>query len=324
MRKIILVISLVAISMFSYAQFSMTIDWVYTNTTFSNISSGAYNFVTDHFYALDYDDAAQPVAILNSDGTESGSGLDTSGLTLGTLNVFAICVDAEGVIYGGTNTEPDCSLIRWANESATPTEQTITGFLFPRTMDVKGTGTDTIIAVTGSDDNGPVQILTTTDGVNFTISDTTPGLTGVKHGIAISADGQTIFGSQGYLGNLPVRHDNVEGVWTQSTLFSPPSDALNTPCPLGYWDERNVLFCLDTRATDDQLSALDGTTGALLGQLPTGVDIATYGYGVIDLKPGAEDGEGRWIARISGGYTCGKFTFSYPKPLAASNWALYD
>lgn len=325
---------------------TLTLDWTYENTTLTNVINGAYNYATDKFYACIYEDAAKPVHILDgSNGTDTGGGLIITGLTFGSLNVIGICVTTDGVIYGGTNTDPD-SLIRWANEAATPTEQIgVTDLQLCRCMDVLGTGTDTKIFVTGETDNSDVDILTTIDGVSFSVTDTTIDGLG-KHGLAVAKTGDTVFVSLGYLGNVPTRCDKIVGTWTLSTTFTPVGTAtppdlpdVNTPCPMGYWDEQDVLFVIDTLAAggNDNIRALNGSTGALLTNIATGRDVGAYGYGTIDTSPATDNwsGTGAFIVRapnLPTGYMCGKFSFSVPgaptpEPGAGVdliNWGLYE
>jgi len=307
-----------------------SLDFTYENNTFTNIASGAYNYTTDKFYACDYDDAAEMVAILNADGTESGSALDTTGLTLGSLNVFSICVAEDGVIYGASNEETTGGpqqLLTWANEAATPSEQDVTDMQFVRVMDVKGTGTDTKIFVGGQDDAGDVDILATTDGSTFTLDDTTIAGIG-KHGMAVSADGLAVFMGQGYLGNVPIRADNNGGTWELSATFLPVDGDVYAPCPMDYWADRDILFCLETRQPDDndRLLALNGSTGAVLNNIALGINASTYGYGTIDIDPAtdADGGQAFFIARATDGYYCGSFQFAWEIPTSASNWGLYE
>ncbi len=316
---------------------TLTLDWSYENTTPTNLISGSYNYVTDKFYACIWEDLTTPVHIVDgSNGTDTGGELSSTGLTLGDLNVIGMCVTTDGVIYGGTNTDPD-SLIRWANEAATPTEQGITDLQLTRCMDVLGTGVDTKIFVTGEDDMGDVDILTTTDGVSFSITDTTIAGLG-KHGLAVAKTGDTVFVSMGYPGNLPTRCDKIVGVWTLSTTFLPDTGDMNSPCPMGYWDEQDVLFvidCLDA-GSDDNIRALNGSTAALLTNTATGSDVAMYGYGTIDTSPATDNwsGTAAFIVRTGSdtGYMCGKFSFSVPggpTPIPGAgvdltNWGLYE
>jgi len=346
MRKIFLTLILISLVSLSFGQLSISLDFVQENTTLSKISAGTYNFVTDKYYVCDYDatDPGQCVPILNQDGTESSTYLNTTGLTMGTLQVFAITCGSDGVIYGGTNIEADPkenNLFRWASESAVPTQQTIADFRFTRVMDVNGTGADTIIVATGEGDDSPVDILTTTDGSTFVLSETTPGLANVKQGIAVNLDGTVLYGTQGY-STPPAKYIKGVSTWEADPTFAPTDDPMDpdnwvlfNPCPIGYWDERDVLFGYSSRSTDDNgvLSAIDGTDGSLLDSIQTGVNDPFYGYGNIELDMAALGGEGRLICRDAGdtGYIAAKFTVAYPTPSptplvlqANSAWGLYE
>jgi hypothetical protein len=335
MRKVfILSLVILAMATFSQAALIMSLDFVYENTGVASVSGGCYNYVTDHYYVCEA--YLTNGSILNNDGTDSGSDLDVTGMTFGSLGFWTLTVTSDGVIYGGSNYEPAGRLYRWANEAATPTEQDITGLAFSRCLACRGTGADTIIASTGTTDDSIVDILTTSDGVSFILSETTPGLTDVKQGIDIADGGQTIYGGEGYGGLVPMKYDKIGGVWTQDTAFAPDTAHAFSPCPMAYWDGRDVLFCLNTRDSvginldPDDLLALDGSSGQLLAKEALGYNVGLYGYGDIQLNTSGTSGEGRFICRngASTGYLAGKFTFSHPTPApitaADSVWGLYE
>jgi len=337
MKKIILILGILSVCAFGFADFSMTLDFVYENTAYTaRIDGGSYNFVTNHYYASPYNIPSRIVGILNSDGTDTGNSLNVTGLTMGSLYVFSIAVDAAGVIYAGTDTAPS-NLFRWASEADTaPTQQAIAEVPFFRVMDIKGTGASTVIATTGNADDAPTQILTTADGTTFAVTEAIPGtptILGIKNGIAVNAAGTVIWGNQGY-GTPPSKAAKVLTDWVQDTsTWLPNNTDLHSPVILGYWDERDILLGLSTNETDDAVVAMDGTTGALLDHVHTGKNIITSGYGAIDQKTTIAGGEARFIVRnfANNGYIAGKVTLSYPTPTptpivnqANSSWGLYE
>ena len=330
MRKVI-ILSLVILAMatFAQAQFMMSIDFVYENTGVASVTGGSYNYVTDHYIVCQY--LGTTAMILNTDGTDSGSTLDVTGLTFGGLGFWTVTITSDGVIYGGSDYTPAGRIYRWANEAATPTEQDVTDLAFSRCLACRGTGVDTIIASTGTTDDSIVDFMTTSDGVNFILSETTAGLPGVKQGLDISADGLTLFGGQGYGGLVPRKYEKVASVWTEDTAFAPLNTDVFSPCPMAYWEEREVLFCLDTNNTGgDNLTAFDSTNAQILSQVAVGKDVGAFGYGDIELDAPGATGEGRFICLngLSTGYLAGKFVFARPTPApitaADSVWGLYE
>jgi len=296
----------------------MSLDWIHEKESLL-ILAGAYSFKTNHFYISTPDDTERLVHIFDGNtGEDLGTGLNTTGLSLADLNIFGLCVDDAGVIYGGVTdyTPHNNSLIRWDNETADPTQQYIPSLGISRVMDIKNSGTNTIIAITGSCDGDSARILKTLDGKNFNIDSETFTDLG-KHGIALAKTGERVYLTQAYLGysNLFTRADKIGGEWIINTSFTPPADLLGAPSPLGYWDEANILFCISTKlSNNDHLFALDGDTGAIIGDLPLGLDVGLFGFGAIDLQGDADSGNGGFVGKRErdpyySGYFCGKFHF---------------
>lgn len=332
----------------------VTVDW--SNSQAGNtgsISCGTYNWATSHFLVCDFSEPAVRIAS-GTDGALLGSTLNITGLNL-SLGVFAICATSDGVIYGGTDIKSDgvtagYSLIQWANEGATPTQQDPTeiagAMQFPRTMDAVGTGADTIIGVAGAG-SGPynVSILTTTDGTNFAVTDMTVDSAipneMIKQGVALVANNpDRVYGVKADGAGEVVRVDKVGGVWAAAPGFTPPSNygtplgdpaGLGAACLIGFAPSHNAIIVLgNSDASDDYITALDGDTGAILLQVLSGVDVATYGYGAFDLDE--TSGVGYFIARstTANSHACGKISFDiYVEPVPPlgvdfNNWGLYE
>jgi len=348
MKKVILILGILTLCAVGFAELSLTLDFSLENTTYSMIAGGTFNFVTSKYYACDYDDLVMPMGILNSDGTDAGTGLNVTGLTFGTLGVFCAAVDANGVIYAGGNEiapATDCNLYRWANEAdAAPTQQAPAGAMFFRTMDLRGTGADTKIASTGTADDAPFQILGTSDGLNFTVLETVSGIIGIKHGITLNAAADIVYGQEGY-DQAPVKAVKSGATWSgELVTFLPNNTLLRGPTNLAYWEDMDILFCLSGRGASgapldpkDFLSAIDGTSGAFITKASIELNVDAVGYSKIDIKcPDTTGGEARIIARngANNGYVAARVIISNPTPtpptptpiitLANSSWGLYE
>ena len=163
---------------------SATLEWSVPVEELNDYGrTSTYNHNTDHFLSASMLNPPKIRVIDGKTGLLTGKELSIEGLHLGANGIYGICVDEEGVIYAGTNILSDGvssgnSLIRWENEDAVPTQidpatPLGVGMEFPRVMDAIGSGTDTILAVAGSE-NYKVTFLTTTDGINFSVTDYTP------------------------------------------------------------------------------------------------------------------------------------------------------
>ncbi len=335
----------------------VTLDW--SNTVAGNTSPpsfGTYNFATGHFLVCDYGAVAASCVRIASgtDGALLGPTLNTTGLNMGSLNVFSICATSDGVIYGGTNIKTDGvtegnSLFRWANEGATPTQQDpadqpldpLVPMEFARAMDAIGTGADTIIGTTGTD-NYMATFLTTLDGTTFAVTDSTP-LGGVnssnliKQGVALVPGMEKVYGTKADGSGEVVRLDKVGGAWAEHTEWDPPSsyadppDGLGNASGIGFAPVHNAVIVLGFRdLTNDYITALDGDTGAILVQVQAGLDCANNGYSNIDLDE--NPGVGYFIGRsgTANSHACGKISFDAlvtPIPGAGVdiiNWGLYE
>lgn len=311
----------------------------------SNPSMGAYNWATDHFLYCDY--GSDLVRIGNgTDGSLLGS-LSTTGYTPGaSLDFFCVCTTTDGVIYAGSEIVGDrgqIDLVRWANEAANPTQQAlsplapVTLVQFPRDIDAVGTGVDTVIGLTGSNDYN-VHFFETTDGTTFVMTDFTPEApttadAQIKQGVALAPAMDKVFGTKADGGGQVVRYDKVGGSWVVSSLFTPPNSYTAPPTGLGAasWigympQHRNVIVVGYTDAANDYLSILHADTGGLLFQTQIGHNVATYGYGKVELDE--EAGVGYLVGRSATANTeiVGKITFEpYVAPVAAdSTWGLYE
>jgi hypothetical protein len=144
---------------------------------------------------------------------------------------FAVAQADDGVIYAYDRYAGPV-LHRWANEYAVPTSQTVAGLSFTRGMKASGSGVNTFLVCVGAADNGPGQILTTSDGSTFVLAETIPLLGKSDVGIK---DANTLFGYQPwgaqstndypnvpFTQGWPDRWDKIGANWVRSLGFVPP------------------------------------------------------------------------------------------------------
>jgi len=351
-KAILLLLSLFIVSLaFAGSINNVAISWSATvGGLTGNPSCGTYNWATGHFLVCDYTAAAGLKVRIASgtDGSLTGGTLSTTGLTLGTLGVFSICAGPDGVVYGGGNPVlvvlETRVLYRWANEGdGAPTQQEPAqplgvGMQFPRAMDVIGTGTSTIVGVTGDSTDYNVTFLTTTDGTTFSVTDYTTVASlnereQIKGGVALVPGMAKVYGTKADGAGQVCRMDSA-GIqtWAAAAGFTPPNSytapptGLGQASPIGYAPNLNVVFVLGSSdVANDYLSVLDGDTGAILAQTQIGQNIAIYGYGAIDVDD--ELGEAYFIARAVAvnNFVCGKITFDpWLPPTKANVWNIYE
>lgn len=344
MKKLFLIAILIAMASVSFAQITtLTVDTAIEVTgCTSNPSYTAYNKATGHYLVCDYGDTgANKVRIANgTTGALLGTALNITGLNLGTLGVFAIAAGPDGVIYGQTNASTAGvadlnSLMRWANESAVPTQQDpaahsdTTPVEFARTMSVIGTGLDTKVAAAGDSTIYIVTICTTIDGTTFAVTDHTPtpslGNNVFKQGIALAANGNIIVGTKADGAGFISKLVKTGGVWGEVAGYV-PLDAYDATVggasPVGYSAGHDAIFTLgySNIAGAEILAVISGSTGALVTSavVPT-INVGTYGYGSIFIDETA--GKGYFGARsaTAGAFVVGSFSFTpYVPPVTPS------
>lgn len=335
MKKTLLLTVFIAIAALSFAAITtITVDWsADVAGTTGAVSHGTFNFATGKFIICDY--SVPAVRLANgSTGALTGETLSLTGLNLtGSLGIFSTCAGSDGVIYGGTNVDASGtaganSLVRWASETATPTQQdpalfgTI-GMIFPRVMDVIGTGLDTVVASAGVD-SGQVSIMTTTNGTTFAVTDATPDLTGaaaplisnmMKQGVALVPGMQKIYGLKADGAGDVAKLIKNGANWEADPAFTnPQGTAFENPSIVGYAPGHDAIFAIGYgNATADTLYVFDGATGAEITSAKTvltGINVGTYGYGSIDLNEAAGVGYFAGRSGTAGQFICGKFSFT--------------
>ncbi len=182
MKKTLLLAFTVLVGFSSYGQGPLTKKWEIKPDATSGALVGmsnlqttiAYNKVTDKLYLPERNNK---INILNPvDGTLSSPAtlatLNTAPEWTGSYRYTKIRVDANGVIYACNMTlgAGTAYIYRWASEAdLAPTVSAIT--VTARTGDsfaISGTGTGTIIYLSGSSNND-IYVCKTADGVNFTL-----------------------------------------------------------------------------------------------------------------------------------------------------------
>jgi len=115
MRLFILSLVIVALTGMGYAQVTLTVDWQSNTTLVGSCYASCYNPATNHFLVSE---GGATVSILNgNDGTDTGTDLNLTGLTISGLGLFAMGASSDGAIFAFNDT--DDTLVRWADESST-------------------------------------------------------------------------------------------------------------------------------------------------------------------------------------------------------------
>ncbi len=343
MKKIVLILALLSITAFAVAQLVMIKDYeVLTADLGANVCTGGWNPSTNHHILVTAATDAAPVIYNGSDGSDASSSLSMTGLSATTsgLGIFALGCGPDGVIFGfyeTTDDPPVNYLVRWADESASPTDQAVADMGFVRAFDVHKTGTDTVIAVVGSVDYGPVYILTTTDGTTFAKTDEIADM--AKNGVAVDDDLTVAYAAQ-IAAIPPVKsyYDTGTSSWVKDTVTWAP-DAVGDDgasvgaIGLGYDATANILYGTGVYQRGgtgqiieyDEVFALDGDTGATLGSIVTDNNCEPYS----NLDVSADGQTMYWQARSMATSTVGVlgkvvFPTPTPTPIAASSWDLYE
>lgn len=341
MKKVILSLVCLLIAVPSFAAVtSVTLDWSKNKTMEGVVSCVAYNTTSSHFLVCQSNPGGaggKRVAIVDATGENIIGYLPETGLTFGTLHVFSLSVADDGAVFGGGNPDPGTgetrTLYRWANESATPTQMTLgdvsSGMIFPRGMHAVNTGVNTVVASTG-DNSYDVSVMTTTDGVNFSVAYRTnadaDGAAGqIKNNVALLAQNpDKIVGckADGAGQVVAIVRDGL-GNWAALPGFTPPNSYTTAPaglgaaCLLGFSPGHNAIFTIGYNdAASDYLTTLDANTGAVIGTpIQIAQNVATYGYGSIRLMDGI--GKGYFGSRqLTAGNLVAQFgVFSYNIPI---------
>jgi hypothetical protein len=273
---------------------TLSSDWSVSSSAIGPVRAAAFNPTTGNFL-ISVNTAV--IVIDGDDGTILGP-LPASSITVSSP--MGICVDETGVIYmfdyGGSG-----YVTRWAYETDTaPIQQTPypSGMGVPRGFRTYGSGVNTIMYQAGATgslgdaNDGPINILTTSDGTTFTVVDATEA-SAAKTGATYSNNGNTLYGCRPW-GVVPIpqegvtKWDKIGGVWTKDL-----STFLVDTVKVGYAvvgdidPEYNVLYVYNysseynTIESTSNIVAMDATSAAVISELYIGTP-GTY-YGGVDV-----------------------------------------
>ncbi len=138
----------------------------------------ALNKVTNHLLVATRT-AGHRIVVLNAATGDSLGQLDMTGVLGGTYHLNKVAVAEDGVIYAcNLNIASGFKIYRWADETAAPTlvidATGVTGTRFGDAFTVTGGGAQTKIFIAGNNAASKINVLTTTDGVNFAITQVIP------------------------------------------------------------------------------------------------------------------------------------------------------
>jgi hypothetical protein len=293
MKKIlIMLLTLIAVGILALPGYAaMSVDWKVDTTTSDivtrdNMRDIAYNPVTGHILlaeGLGAEDSTQRgVWILDSNSGETiGRLLDPdtgwSGGSGSQISPYGICVDANGVIYVQryfytSNNE----ILRYADETSTPTVAGTNDNTYVRSLNVTGTGIDTKL-VTVCQNDMVVRIFGTTDGVSFSEFERfdASGASGAVHdALPASAAVDTVYTARAFAGTSAASTLRwiKSGVWSQDASWTSAAWimtlALSEPTNTLYgviWDMANSV-----PAVTEGIRAWNATTGVQTGSLDIG------------------------------------------------------
>lgn len=155
--------------------------WWLTKTDY-NATSLAYNQATGHLLVARRNDR---IYVLDASNGNLLDSLNNAGTT-GTFRFNMMRASSDGAIYAlslATGASATYTIYRWANETAAPTQAIVT-YVGARTGDsfgISGSGTSTVLFNSGTG-NTWIYVFTTTDGVNFTKTDSIPVTTSEARG----------------------------------------------------------------------------------------------------------------------------------------------
>ena len=318
-RLLVLFILSFSVLCFSQTPVTMSADWQINNTLTGSCYAGCYNPATDHFLVSV---AGAAVNIYSgSDGSDTATTLNVSSVPISGLGIFGMGATVDGVIYAYN--DGDGGLYRWDNESAATATVALAGASFARTMDVHGTGVNTIIALIGSGISFPIDILGTTDGLTFTLLDQTAGI--AKNGGAVNDALDKAWGTPDCPGAIPLHAIKSGGVWaTESTVWLPPGAATGSTI-MDYDDRGDILVACNPNTSPRTIIALDGTSGSLSASVDD-TTVATNGvncYGGLYIDKA--NGKVYYTQRgVAPDVNMGRLTYTPLLPTKALDWSVYE
>lgn len=241
------------------AQYTIETLWTIPTGTRDYVTVGstergiAINPANGHVLLVSRAGGTQAIILDGDNGSDLGA-MDVSLVSGGTFDLNLIAVADDGVIYAANLVSPSADtrpfkLYRWLDESS-PVEIVYEGNIsdgmrFGDSLDVRGSGTNTLIAVgSGNAVNGVrFAIFTTADGMTFTPTLFSPAgvaAGALQKGITFGP-GNTIVGK---VNANPARYVTFDLATTNSTLLSSPGIA-NPISPVSFDSTNNLLAGVD-------------------------------------------------------------------------------
>ncbi|MCX7920307.1 MAG: hypothetical protein N3A72_12050 [bacterium] len=290
----------------------ITLDWSVTTGSIAqsgNMRQPAYNPITGHMLQIQSDTT---IWILNA---ENGAVLGQLPRPVngygGAPSPYGIAVDANGVIYavddfwgtgpGGGNAR----ILRWANETSTPTNAGSCGLTQVRSLRLIGTGVNTKLSFPNTS-YPSARIFTTTNGTTFTLAEEIYH-NEATHDAVLSPDGNVLWiataSGSGYTRRFV---KSTTGTWSEDTLFLKSnwisSLAYSTRGKLygAYWNT--------TPGVVDGIRVWDATSGQLLEQYDLGDTNEDARGGYISVYNAPNPLDDKLYFAFAGGLGYGRFS----------------
>lgn len=316
------------------AEFAATADLDVASANVGSVYAATYSIADDKFLASN---AGTTIRIYNGTTGAYESDLNISGITPANLGFFALAAGTDGSIFAyEQNNDVMPAIWQWDNVADTTPALAASGAAdvpFARAGQVIGTGNDTVLMLTGSANNGPIQLYETADDVTYTVLETIPGAAvSAKSTAAINSTLDDAWGMGD--SNQPVTKAVKDGgVWSEDAAFTAPAGA-NNSAVIAYDEANDVLIAKSA----GNLYILDGTTGEELATFAvTNSALSTvpgYGGGIVSSTLDVPSGNGTGTVWIAGRGTTASnaaltkisYTVTVPPPPTAADksWSIYQ
>ncbi|PKO19470.1 hypothetical protein CVU37_03310 [candidate division BRC1 bacterium HGW-BRC1-1] len=289
------------------------------------LTNTAVDFATDNVgsvYAATYSisankflasNAGTTIRIYNGDTGAYEGDMNITGVNPTGNGIFALTAGTDGSIFGmesGAST-----LWQWSSTASAPVNAIASGVPFSRAGAVIGTGNTTKVALTGSANNGPITVFSTTDDVTYTLLETIAA--NAKSTLAINSAITKTWGMPD--SSQPIAKTVNTGSWAADAGFVP--DVLTNSSTSMVFDEiNNVLFSVQAST----VYALNADTGALLGSTAiTNGFSTTPGYAGGICSPTAGAGTVWFAGRGATATNASLHKLTYTVTAAVSDWSIY-
>ena len=311
MKKLLLCVAAMGIASGAFAQVTLTntaVDFATDNV--GSVYAATYSVAANKFLASN---AGTAIRIYNGDTGAYESDLNISGITTQGLGFFALTAGTDGSIFAFTDTATE--LWQWSNIASAPVNAVVSGVPFSRAGAVVGTGNTTKLALTGSANDGPITVFSTTDDVTYTLLETIPA--NAKSTLAINSAITKTWALPD--SSQPIKKNINTGTWAADPTFVPAAATYSAPSIV--FDEiNNVLFAV----VGSIVYALDADTGVTLGStaITNGFN-ATPGYAGAICSPTAGAGTVWFAGRGATATNASLHKLTYTVTAAVSDWSIY-